>query len=138
MSCPARHSSDRTTCRHAAAICRSDRAIFDADAAGDAAVDKAVALFLTQPVEIAIASMPQGVDPDEFLLSQGAEAFELLLRGAVDALTFKWKQMERSFRDSGDSLTAQQQTIERYLEGLASARGSGPVDPLRWARLWPA
>ena len=69
--------------------------LFDADTAGDAAVDKAVALFLTQPVEIAIASMPDGVDPDEFLLSQGAEAFELLLRGAADALTFKWKQLER-------------------------------------------
>lgn len=106
--------------------------LFDADTAGDAAVDKAVALFLTQPVEIAIASMPEGVDPDEFLLSQGAEAFELLLRGAADALTFKWKQLERKFRESGDSLTGQQQTVERYLEALAGARGSGPVDPLRW------
>jgi DNA primase len=106
--------------------------LFDADAAGDAAVDKAVALFLTQPVEIAIASMPDGVDPDEFLLKQGSEAFETLIRDAADALSFKWKQMERLFRDSGDSLTAQQQTVERYLEGLAAARGSGPVDPLRW------
>ncbi len=106
--------------------------LFDADAAGETAVDKAVALFLTQPVEIAIASMPQGVDPDEFLLSQGAEAFETMLRGAADALTFKWKQLERTFRESGDSLTAQQQTVERYLEVLAGARGSGPVDSLRW------
>jgi len=106
--------------------------LFDADAAGDAAVDKAVALFLTQPVEIAIASMPQGVDPDEFLLSQGGEAFETIVHGATDALTFKWKQLERTFRESGESLTAQQQTIERYLEALAGARGSGPVDPLRW------
>jgi DNA primase len=106
--------------------------LFDADAAGEAAVDKAVALFLTQPVEIAIASMPQGVDPDEFLLTQGSEAFEALIHGATDALTFKWKQLERTFRESGESLTAQQQTIERYLEGLAGARGSGPVDPLRW------
>lgn len=106
--------------------------LFDADTAGDAAVDKAVGLFLTQPVEIAIASMPEGVDPDEFLLSQGAEGFELLLKGAADALTFKWKQLERAFRESGDSLTGQQQTIERYLEVLAGARGSGPVDPLRW------
>jgi DNA primase len=106
--------------------------LFDADAAGDAAVDKAVALFLTQPVEIAIASMPKDVDPDEFLLANGAQAFENLLRDAADALTFKWKQLERKFRESGDSLTAQQQTLERYLEGLASARGNGPVDPLRW------
>jgi DNA primase len=39
--------------------------LFDADTAGDTAVDRTVELFLTQPVEIAIASMPEGVDPDE-------------------------------------------------------------------------
>src|SRR5204862_4149748 len=41
--------------------------LFDADTAGDAAVDRAVGLFLTQPVEIHIASMPPEVDPDEYL-----------------------------------------------------------------------
>ena len=51
--------------------------LFDADTAGDAAVDRSVELFLTQPIEIAIASMPQGVDPDEFLLQKGAEAFQV-------------------------------------------------------------
>ncbi len=106
--------------------------LFDADAAGDAAVDKAVALFLTQPIEISIASLPAGADPDEVLLKQGPEAFEQLLGGAVDALTFKWKQLQRHFTESGDSLTGQQQAVERYLEVLASARNDGPVDALRW------
>jgi DNA primase len=106
--------------------------LFDADAAGDAAVDKAVALFLTQPVEIAIASMPPGVDPDEYLLKNGAEAFETLLRAAADALTFKWKQFERQFAQSANNLTGQQQAVERYLEAVANARGAGPVDPIRW------
>ena len=32
--------------------------LFDGDSAGDAAMDRVVGLFLTQPVEIAIASMP--------------------------------------------------------------------------------
>src|ERR1700759_4538412 len=39
--------------------------LFDADSAGDMAVNRAVELFLQQPVEIAIAGMPDGVDPDE-------------------------------------------------------------------------
>src|SRR5207237_47855 len=42
--------------------------LFDADAAGDLAVDRVVSLFLTQEIEIAIASMPPGKDPDEYLL----------------------------------------------------------------------
>ncbi|HEY2586617.1 MAG TPA: DNA primase [Tepidisphaeraceae bacterium] len=106
--------------------------LFDPDTAGDLAVDRAVGLFLTQPIEIAIASIPDGVDPDEFLLQNGAEAFNRLLDGATDALSYKWKQLVRQFNESGGDLTGQQKTVEAYLEVLASARGSGPVDALRW------
>ena len=53
--------------------------LFDADSAGDAAVDRAVGLFLTQPVEIHIASMPPEVDPDEYLVKEGPEEFQRLL-----------------------------------------------------------
>ncbi len=105
--------------------------LFDADTAGDLAVNRAVELFLTQPVEIAIASMPQGVDPDEYLMANGLEAFEKLLAEAQDALSYKWRQLLRDF-GSKDDLTSQQKAVEQYLEMLAKARGSGPVDPLRW------
>jgi DNA primase len=105
--------------------------LFDADTAGDLAVNRAVELFLTQPIEIAIASMPDGVDPDEFLLANGLEAFEKLLAGAADALSYKWRQLRRDF-DASDDLTSQQKAIQQYLELLADARGSGPIDPIRW------
>lgn len=105
--------------------------LFDADAAGDMAVNRAVSLFLTQPIDIAIASMPADVDPDEYLLEHGAEAFEKVLAGAVDALTFKWKLLSKEFADS-DDLTARQKAVDQYLSELASARSSGPVDPMRW------
>jgi len=106
--------------------------LFDADAAGDTAVDRAVELFLTQPVEIAIASMPQGIDPDEYLLQNGAAAFQAILDGAAEALSYKWKQLVRQFNAGGKDLTGQQKAVEAYLQVLASARGAGPVDPLRW------
>jgi DNA primase catalytic core len=105
--------------------------LFDADAAGDMAVNRAVSLFLTQPIDIAIASMPTDVDPDEYLLEHGAEAFEKVLAGAVDALTFKWKLLSKQFTES-DDLTARQRAVDQYLSELASARSSGPVDPMRW------
>ena len=105
--------------------------LFDADAAGDSAVNRAVELFLTQPVEIAIASIPDGLDPDEFLLKHGLAAFEKLLADAQDALVYKWKQLTRELREKSD-LTGQQKALEQYLGLLASARGSGPVDALRW------
>jgi DNA primase len=121
--------------QHVAALRRfADRIVllFDADTAGDAAVDRAVGLFLTQPVEIHIASMPPDVDPDEYLIQQGAEEFQRLLSTAPDALTYKWKQLVRQVEASGDSLTARQKAVDEYLQTLASARGTGPVDSLRW------
>jgi DNA primase len=107
--------------------------LFDADTAGDTAVDRSIELFLRQPIEIAIASMPPGVDPDEYLLEHGAEAFENVLNGATDALSFKWKQLTRRLMADEQDLTGQQKAVEAYLGLLADSRGSGPVDPLRWA-----
>jgi DNA primase len=107
--------------------------LFDADTAGDNAVNRAVELFLTKPIEIAIASMPEGVDPDEYLLAHGADEFAKVLSSASDALTFKWKQLNRDFHETGD-LTAQQKAVKEYLDLLASARGTGPVDSIRWGQ----
>jgi DNA primase len=105
--------------------------LFDGDQAGEGAANRALELFLTQPVEIAIASLPDGMDPDEYLLKHGAEAFNNILAGATDALSYKWKQLVKDVKAS-DSITARQQAVQHYLETLAAARGSGPVDPLRW------
>jgi len=108
--------------------------LFDADTAGDTAVDRTVELFLTQPVEIAIASMPEGVDPDEYLIEHGAEGFQKVLDTAHDALTYKWRQLSRHFAAEHD-LTGRQKAVREYLDLLASARGSGPIDPIRWGQV---
>ena len=107
--------------------------LFDADTAGETATERAVELFLTQPVEIQIATMPAGVDPDEFLLKEGKAAFEALLTDkAEDALAYQWRQMQKRFTASGGELTGEQQAVDQYLNLLADARGAGPVDGLRW------
>ncbi len=108
--------------------------LFDPDAAGELAVNRAVEVFLTQPIEIAIATVPDELDPDEFLMKHGLEAFEKLLASAQDALNFKWKQLQRQYGAS-DDLTSQQKAIEQYLSLLASARGTGPVDAIRWGQV---
>ena len=105
--------------------------LFDADLAGDLAVNRAVELFITQPVEIAIASIPEDLDPDEYLLKHGLDAFNALLSTAQDALTYKWKQLSRKLADSND-VTARQKAIEEYLETLSTAKNSGRADSMRW------
>lgn len=106
--------------------------LFDADNAGDAAVDRVLQLFLTQEIEIAVATLPDGLDPDEFFLKFGMQAFDKLLADASDALTYAWKQMKKRFVSHEGDLTGQQKAIEEYLELLAGARGTSQVNPVRW------
>jgi DNA primase len=106
--------------------------LFDPDNAGDAAVDRVVGLFITQPIEIAIAQIDSDLDPDEYLLKEGLEKFEKLIAAAPDALVYKWKRLSHQFNQDGGSLTGQAKAVEAYLELLSNARKSGPVDALRW------
>jgi DNA primase len=94
-------------------------------------VDRAVEHFLARDVEITIASMPDGVDPDEYAMQHGAEGFEKMIAAGRDVLSFKWSQMMQQYKASGD-LTGQQKAVETYLSLLADARGSGAVDVIRW------
>ena len=123
------------TSQHVALVRRyADRLVllFDPDLAGDLAVNRAVELFLTQPIEVLIATLPEKLDPDEYLLEHGAEAFQKVIDQAQDALSYKWKQLERQYRAHDGDLTGQQKAVEQYLQTLGDARGSGPVDSLRW------
>src|SRR5258705_8676256 len=58
--------------------------LFDADEAGSVAVDRSGELFLTKDVEISIGSMPDGVDPDEYVMQNGASGFEKLVGEAKE------------------------------------------------------
>lgn len=102
--------------------------LFDADAAGEAAMNRVVELYLSQPVEIAVATMPAGLDPDELLLRDGVAGFDAVLRSARDALTYAWDVL--SGRMGGD-LTSRQKAVQQYLHVLGAARG-GSVDVIRW------
>lgn len=109
--------------------------LFDADTAGELAAQRALELLLTQSIEIAIASMPDRMDPDEFLLAHGAEAFKKVIDQANDALSFQWKLLQRRYAQAGNDLTQQQRIVEEYLKILATVRGSGTVDSIRWGAI---
>lgn len=104
--------------------------LFDPDTAGETAVARAVELFLTQPIEILIAALPEDLDPDEFLIKHGVEPFDAVLANAQDALAYQWRKLTREVADN--DLTGRQKAVKQYLELIANARGAGPIDPLRW------
>ncbi len=67
--------------------------VFDADAGGDTGVDRALEIFAGHDVDLSIATLPEGLDPCDLLVQQGAEAFRRVLASAVDALEFKLNQV---------------------------------------------
>ena len=56
---------------------------FDADAAGAAATLRGIDLLIEQGLQVRIAQLPSGVDPDECVRSMGRERFERLLEASV-------------------------------------------------------
>src|SRR5205807_6839624 len=67
--------------------------VFDADAGGATGVDRALEIFASHDLDLAIATLPAGLDPCDLLVRQGPEVFRQVLEEAVDALEFKLNQV---------------------------------------------
>lgn len=68
--------------------------VFDADEGGQGGVDRALELFVASDLELAVATLPAGLDPADLLAQEGGSAaFNQALTNAVDALDFKLDQL---------------------------------------------
>jgi DNA primase len=98
--------------------------IFDSDTAGMEAANRALEICLAQHIDIALASVPEGKDPCDFLLAAGKERFERLIDEAVDVFQFKWNRLTESFsRD--ETLAGRKSAIEEFLQTVATSLWSG-------------
>jgi len=74
--------------------------VYDADAGGATGVDRALELFIREDVDLAIAALPEGKDPCDLLVEQGAEPLRSALTNATDALDYKLSQvLQRTARE---------------------------------------
>ena len=113
---------------HVAALRRlADRVVlvFDGDEAGQKAADRSLELFLGHEVDVRVLTLPADLDPCDFLLSEGAEAFRELVERAVDPLTFAIDRAAVAVRP-------------RLARGVAAGGRVGPGDPRPGARAGPA
>ncbi len=62
--------------------------VFDPDPAGINAARRAVRLGLNLPITIKVLFLPEGLDPDEFVLQKGKDAFERLADSAEEGFDF--------------------------------------------------
>ncbi len=62
--------------------------VFDGDDAGQSAADRALELFLGSDLDLRVLTLPANLDPCDFLLTEGADAFRKLAGAGVDPLSY--------------------------------------------------
>lgn len=90
--------------------------VFDADAGGQGGVERALGQFVQSEMELAIASLPPGMDPCDCLIAEGPQAFQERLKNAQDALEFT---LTSAFAAAGSGVEGQRQALEKVLVVLA-------------------
>lgn len=93
--------------------------VFDADAGGETGVDRALEIFASHDVDLAVATLPAGMDPCDFLRAHGPGPFREALTRAVDALEFKMNQALA--QPDADSVPGRIRAVDAVLGVLALA-----------------
>lgn len=94
--------------------------VFDADAAGEKAADRAVELFLTGDLDVAIAHLPPGsndgkTDPFDLIRrDDGVALWRAAIAGAQDALDYQLSRVSDRLR-AAETVTGRQRVIEEYV-----------------------
>jgi DNA primase len=104
--------------------------VFDSDAAGDAAAERALEVALRFGLAVRLAFVPQGKDPCGFLAAHGHQAFESLLNSATDALRFSWDRTRSRF-DSGEGDAGRRQAILEFVRLVSGLAQGGAVDAIQ-------
>ncbi len=70
--------------------------VFDADAAGQKAMTKAIELGLASGVDVRCVELPPGEDPDSLIRSQGAQAMQQALESAMPWMQYQTERFRRA------------------------------------------
>ena len=93
--------------------------VLDGDDAGQKRTNEVLELFVAEQVDLRVLTLPDGLDPCDFLLSRGADVFNQLLDCAADALAHLVSRASAGI--SRGDLHASNQAIEQVLDVLAKA-----------------
>ncbi|MCE9620122.1 MAG: DNA primase [Planctomycetes bacterium] len=104
--------------------------VFDPDLAGERAADRAVETFLAVPVDVRIATLPDGLDADELLQrANGLEEFHAALARGEEALSWMVRRFKANLQSS-EGMSAKQQRLQELLRKLGEL-GFRSMEPIR-------
>jgi len=96
--------------------------VLDADAAGEKAAVRSAALLLAEEMDVAVASLPPGEDPDSLIRKGGASAFRAVLGRAESIVSFLVRQLAK--RHDFASPTGLRLAAAEVCELVANAPGA--------------
>jgi DNA primase len=113
-------------------LCDTVYLLFDGDAAGIKAAERAVAVFFAEPVDVRIAvlsSVTDAKDPDELLKREGGrEVLDTVLAKALDPLELMFRGVRSRIGSGG--IAARARVVEEFIATLADL-GITRLDPMR-------
>jgi DNA primase len=95
--------------------------VFDSDAAGIAAAKRSIKTFVNEGVETRILILPQGEDPDTFVMKNGAAAFHKLAENARSVMAFLRKL---AMETHGSSVSGRAKVLADMVPYLADIQDS--------------
>jgi DNA primase len=109
--------------------------VLDGDEAGRRRADEILELFVSAQMDLRILTLPDDLDPADFLLARGKEPFEQLLSTAVDALEHKLR-IATAGLDAQSGIDQAHKAQEEVLRTLAKApRPTESAEHLREAHI---
>jgi DNA primase len=104
--------------------------VLDGDAAGQRRTNEILELFVAANVDLRILTLPEELDPAEFVLERGGEAFRQLLGSAVDALEHKITTSVRGIdltRETHRAHQALEEILATLARGLIASSSDAPA-----------
>ncbi len=102
---------------------------YDSDDAGQLAAARAVGMLLGQSVDLRVLTLPDGKDPDDFLKSDGPEAFERLVDQAPEAWEFRLGfEIQKTGVETVDAQERVLNEMTTLLAGVPGLRGTARED----------
>ena len=107
---------------------------YDGDAAGQRATLRGLELFADAGLEVRVAELPAGRDPDEVLRSQGADALRRYLDAAVPVVEYRFRHVVQQF----DTTTVRGRAAAAGALAPWLARVRHPIERAEYVRRYAA
>lgn len=111
------------TAEHARVLrrfCEKVVLVMDGDEAGQRAADRAIEIFLKADLDVFLAVIPGGADPDEYLKAEGLDGWNALIDSAQDALAWQFDQLGQKLGDA-TTVTGRQRLAEQFARRIVDA-----------------